>query len=66
MDRQFAVSCCRRSAGTFSVPATSLSTTPRVALLASELLGHTDPRIRMQRYIQRNETVNPVTAEHLK
>ncbi|WHE37667.1 tyrosine-type recombinase/integrase [Microbacterium sp. BDGP8] len=36
------------------------------ALLASELLGHTDPRITMQHYIQRNETVNPVTAEHLE
>lgn len=35
------------------------------ALLASELLGHTDPRITMQHYIQRNETVNPVTAELL-
>lgn len=38
----------------------------RGALLASELLGHTDPRITMQHYIQRNETVNPVTAEHLE
>lgn len=37
----------------------------RGALLASELLGHTDPRITMQHYIQRNETVNPVTAELL-
>lgn len=36
------------------------------ALLASELLGHTDPRITMQHYIQRNETVDPVTAEHLE
>jgi len=35
------------------------------ALLASELLGHTDPRITMQHYIQRNETVKPATAEHL-
>lgn len=35
------------------------------ALLASELLGHTDPRITMQHYIQRSEAVNPVTAEHL-
>lgn len=35
------------------------------ALLASELLGHTDPRITMQHYIQRNETVNPVTAQLL-
>lgn len=36
------------------------------ALLASELLGHTDPRITMQHYIQRNETVNPATAEFLE
>lgn len=35
------------------------------ALLASELLGHTDPRITVQHYIQRNETVDPATAEHL-
>jgi len=35
-------------------------------LLASELLGHTDPRVTMQHYIQRNETVNPVTAEFLE
>ncbi|MCT1986596.1 tyrosine-type recombinase/integrase [Dermacoccus abyssi] len=35
------------------------------ALLASELLGHTDPRITMQHYIQRNETVDPVTAQVL-
>ncbi|MGG7462820.1 tyrosine-type recombinase/integrase [Plantibacter sp. YIM 135347] len=35
------------------------------AILAFELLGHTDPRITMQHYIQRNETVNPVTAELL-
>lgn len=34
--------------------------------LASELLGHTDPRITMQHYIQRNETVNPVTADFLE
>ena len=33
---------------------------------SSELLGHTDPRIKMQHYIQRNETVNPATAEHLE
>lgn len=33
------------------------------ALLASELLGHTGPRITMQHYIQRSETVDPVTAE---
>ncbi|GEK87481.1 tyrosine-type recombinase/integrase [Microbacterium aerolatum] len=32
------------------------------ALPASELLGHTDPRITMQHYIQRSEIVNPVTA----
>lgn len=36
------------------------------ALLASELLGRTDPRITMQHYIQRSEIVNPVTAEHLE
>lgn len=36
------------------------------ALLASELLGHTDPRITMQHYTQRNETVDPVTAERLE
>ncbi|MDI6024062.1 tyrosine-type recombinase/integrase [Leucobacter sp. UT-8R-CII-1-4] len=36
------------------------------ALLASELLGHTDPRITMQHYIQHKETVNPVTAAHLE
>lgn len=36
------------------------------ALLASELLGHTDPRITMQHYIQRNEIVDPATAEHLE
>lgn len=36
------------------------------ALLASELLGHTDPRITMQHYIQRSEIVNPATAEHLE
>lgn len=36
------------------------------ALLASEVLGHTDPRITMQHYIQRSEIVNPVTAEHLE
>ena len=36
------------------------------ALLASELLGHTDPRITMQHYIQRNESVDPATAEHLE
>ncbi|GAA1576770.1 tyrosine-type recombinase/integrase [Leucobacter aridicollis] len=35
-------------------------------LLASELLGHTDPRITVQHYIQRNETVNPATAEYLE
>lgn len=36
------------------------------ALLASELLRHTDPRITMQHYIQRSEIMNPVTAEHLE
>ena len=36
------------------------------AVLASELLGHTDPRITRQHYIQPNETVDPVTAEHLE
>lgn len=36
------------------------------ALLASELLGHTDPWITMQHYIQRNETVNPASADHLE
>nr|WP_260845953.1 tyrosine-type recombinase/integrase [Micrococcus luteus] len=36
------------------------------ALLASELLGHTDPRITMQHYIHRDETVNPATAEYLE
>lgn len=35
-------------------------------LLASELLGHTDPRVTMQHYIQRNEIVNPVTADFLE
>ena len=35
-------------------------------LLASDLLGHTDARITMRHYIQRNETVNPATAEHLE
>jgi len=34
--------------------------------LAAELLGHTDPRITIQHYIQRNEMVNPVTAEMLE
>ncbi|WP_120004370.1 tyrosine-type recombinase/integrase [Nesterenkonia muleiensis] len=36
------------------------------AVLASELLGHTDPRITRQHYIQPDETVDPVTAEHLE
>ncbi|MCV7563885.1 tyrosine-type recombinase/integrase [Micrococcus luteus] len=36
------------------------------ALLASELIGHTDPKITMQHYIQRNETVDLVTVEHLE
>lgn len=35
-------------------------------LLASELLGHTDPRDTMPHYIQRNEIVNPVTADFLE
>ena len=33
--------------------------------LAAELLGHTDPRITLQHYIRRNETVNPATAQLL-
>ena len=33
--------------------------------LASELLGHTDPRITRQHYIQRREIVNPITTELL-
>lgn len=35
-------------------------------LLASELLGHTNPQITIQHYIQRNEAVNPATAEMLE
>lgn len=34
-------------------------------LLAAALLGHTDPKITTQHYIQRNEAVNPITAELL-
>jgi len=34
-------------------------------LLAAELLGHSDPQITVQHYIQRNEAVNPITAEML-
>lgn len=34
-------------------------------LLAAELLGHTDPRITVQHYIQRNDVVDPVTAQLL-
>jgi len=30
--------------------------------LASQLLGHTDPAIRIKHYIRRNETVDPATA----
>ena len=33
--------------------------------LASELLGHTDPKVTVEHYIQRNEHVNPLTAELL-
>jgi integrase len=33
--------------------------------LASELLGHTDPRVTVEHYIRRNEQVNPLTAELL-
>lgn len=33
--------------------------------LAAELLGHTDPKITIQHYIQRDEMVNPATAELL-
>lgn len=34
--------------------------------LAAELLGHTDPRITIQRYVRRNEMVNPATADLLE
>lgn len=44
--------------------ATALSTEAGVDL-AAELLGHTDPRITLQHYIRRNETVNPATAQLL-
>jgi hypothetical protein len=33
--------------------------------LAAELLGHTDPKVTIERYIRRNEHVNPLTAELL-
>lgn len=33
--------------------------------LASELLGHTDPKVTIEHYIRRNERVNPLTAELL-
>ena len=33
--------------------------------LASELLGHTDPKVTIEHYIRRNEQVNPLTAELL-
>lgn len=33
--------------------------------LASELLGHTDPKVTIEHYIRRNEHVNPLTAELL-
>ena len=36
------------------------------ALLASDLFGHTDPRITVQNYIQRNDIVNPIIAGHLE
>ncbi|MDR0284376.1 MAG: site-specific integrase [Propionibacteriaceae bacterium] len=34
--------------------------------LAAELLGHVDPRITIQHYIQRNQMVNPATAAILE
>ncbi len=33
--------------------------------LASELLGHTDPKVTIEHSIRRNEQVNPLTAELL-
>jgi integrase len=33
--------------------------------LASELLGHTDPKVTIEHYIRRNEHVNPLTTELL-
>lgn len=33
--------------------------------LASELLGHTGPKLKIEHYIRRNEQVNPLTAELL-
>ncbi|MDO5712298.1 MAG: hypothetical protein Q4P32_11235 [Micrococcales bacterium] len=29
---------------------------------ASELLGHTDPKVMIEHYIRRNEQMNPLTA----
>lgn len=34
--------------------------------LAAELLGHADPKVTIERYIRRNEHVNPLTAELLE
>ena len=33
--------------------------------LASELLGHSDTKVTIDHYIQRDERVNPLTAELL-
>lgn len=33
--------------------------------VASELLGHTDPKVTIEHYIRRSEQVNPLTAELL-
>lgn len=33
--------------------------------LASELLGHTDPKLTIEHYIRCNEQVNPLTVEML-
>lgn len=33
--------------------------------LASELLGHTYPKLTIEHYIRRNEQMNPLTAELL-
>lgn len=33
--------------------------------LASELLGHTDPKVTIEHYIRRYEHVNPLAAEPL-
>lgn len=43
----------------------TVATDAQGALLASERIGHTDPRVTMQPYIEPNETVNPVTDELL-